>query len=137
MWMERNTPPREMPDAEYPFYLSTGRMFAHYHTGTMTRRSPSLHREREGAYAEIHPDDAKRLSIRHGEKIRITTRRGSIVTAAVLTTRVVPGTVFAPFHFTEAAANVLTNPVLDPVSKIPEFKVCAARVEKEADDGRS
>jgi formate dehydrogenase alpha subunit len=131
-----HTPPREMPDAEYPFYLSTGRMFAHYHTGTMTRRSPFLNREREGAYAEIHPDDAKRLSIRHGQKMRISTRRGSIVTAAVLTTRVVPGTVFVPFHFTEAAANVLTNPVLDPVSKIPEFKVCAARVEKEADDGR-
>ncbi len=132
-----HTPPREMPDADYPFYLSTGRMFAHYHTGTMTRRSPFLNREREGAYAEIHPDDAKRLSIRHGQKMRISTRRGSIATTAVLTTRVVPGTVFVPFHFSEAGANVLTNPVLDPVSKIPELKVCAARVEKEADDGRS
>jgi formate dehydrogenase (coenzyme F420) alpha subunit len=131
-----HTPPKEMPDAEYPFYLSTGRMFAHYHTGTMTRRSPFLNREREGAYAEIHPDDAARIGVRPGRKIRITTRRGSIVTAAVLTTRVVPGTVFVPFHFSEAGANVLTNPVLDPVSKIPEFKVCAARVEKEADDGR-
>jgi len=132
-----HTPPREMPDPEYPFYLGTGRMFAHYHTGTMTRRSPFLNREKEEAYAEIHPEDAVRLEVRPGDRIRITTRRGSIVTAAVLTTRVVPGSVFAPFHFSEAAANMLTNPALDPVSKIPEFKVCAARVEKEADDGRS
>ncbi len=129
------TPPKEMPDAEYPFYLNTGRMFAHYHTGTMTRRSPFLNREREGAYAEIHPDDAKGLSIRHGEKVRISTRRGSIVTTAVVTTRVSPGTVFAPFHFSEARANLLTNPALDPVSKIPEFKVCAARLEREANHG--
>jgi anaerobic selenocysteine-containing dehydrogenase len=126
-----------MPDREYPFYLSTGRMFAHYHTGTMTRRSPFLHREKEGAYAEIHPDDAARIGVRHGQKVRITTRRGSIATTAVLTTRVSPGTVFTPFHFSEAKANTLTNPALDPVSKIPEFKVCAARVEKEADDGRA
>jgi len=130
-----HTPPREMPDAEYPFYLNTGRMFAHYHTGTMTRRSPFLRREKEGAYAEIHPEDAARIGVRHGQRIRITTRRGSVATVAVLTTRVAPGTVFVPFHFSEAGANVLTNPVLDPVSKIPEFKVCAARVEKEADDG--
>jgi len=101
----------------------------------MTRRSPFLNREREGAYAEIHPDDAKELSIRHGEKVRISTRRGSIVTTAVVTTRVSPGTVFAPFHFSEARANLLTNPVLDPVSKIPEFKVCAARLEREANHG--
>ncbi len=131
-----HTPPQEMPDREYPFYLSTGRMFAHYHTGTMTRRSPFLNREKEEAYAEIHPEDAARLTVGPGDMIRISTRRGSIVTAAVLTTRVAPGTVFVPFHFAEARANVLTNPVLDPVSKIPEFKVCAARVEKEAVDGK-
>jgi predicted molibdopterin-dependent oxidoreductase YjgC len=129
------TPPRELPDTEYPFFLNTGRMFAHYHTGTMTRRSPFLQREREGGYAEIHPDDAARIGVGPGGRVRITTRRGSIVTVALLTTRVVPGALFVPFHFAEAGANVLTNPVLDPVAKIPEFKVCAARLEKEADHG--
>jgi formate dehydrogenase alpha subunit len=129
-------PPQELPDPEYPFYLGTGRMFAHYHTGSMTRRSPFLNREKETGYAEIHPDDAARLAIGPGEKVRITTRRGSIETQAVVTTRVAPGAIFVPFHFAEARANILTNPVLDPVSKIPEFKVCAARLEKEAGDGR-
>lgn len=130
-------PPQEPPDADYPFTLGTGRMFAHYHTGSMTRRSPFLNREKEGGYAEIHPEDAAKLAIVPGDRVRITTRRGFIVTEAVLTTRVAPGALFVPFHFAEARANVLTNPVLDPVSKIPEFKVCAAKLEKEADDGRA
>ena len=130
-----HTPPRELPDGEYPFYLNTGRMFAHYHTGTMTRRSPTLNREKEHGYAEIHPADAAKLGIGPGERVRITTRRGSIVTEALVTTRVAPGALFVPFHFAEAGANVLTNPALDPVAKIPEFKVCAARLEKEAQDG--
>jgi predicted molibdopterin-dependent oxidoreductase YjgC len=124
------TPPFEKPDDEYPYYLNTGRMFAHYHTGTMTRRSPFLNREMEGPYAEMHPEDAMKAGIREGDRIRITSRRGSIVTAARITERVARGSVFAPFHFTEARANILTNPVLDPVSKIPEFKVCAAKIEK-------
>jgi formate dehydrogenase alpha subunit len=132
-----HTPPRELPDRDYPFYLGTGRMFAHYHTGSMTRRSPFLNREKETGYAEIHPDDAEKLAIGPNDRVRITTRRGSIVTAAVVTTRVAPGALFVPFHFAEARANILTNPVLDPVSKIPEFKVCAARLEKEAGDGRA
>jgi formate dehydrogenase alpha subunit len=125
------TPPMEMPDAEYPFYLNTGRVFAHYHTGTMTRRSPFLIREIEEAYAEIHPDDAAALGVREGGKIRLSTRRGSIVTTARITGRVARGSVFAPFHFTEARANALTNPALDPASKTPEYKVCAVRMEKE------
>jgi formate dehydrogenase alpha subunit len=125
------TPPFETPDGEYPYWLSTGRMFAHYHTGTMTRRSAFLSREMEGAYAEMHPEDAIKAGIREGDRIRITSRRGSIVTAARITKRVARGSVFAPFHFTEARANILTNPVLDPISKIPEFKACAARIEKE------
>jgi predicted molibdopterin-dependent oxidoreductase YjgC len=125
------TPPFEKPDEEYPYYLNTGRMFAHYHTGTMTRRSPFLNREMEGPYVEIHPEDAMRGGIREGDRIRITSRRGSIVTAARITERVARGSIFAPFHFTEARANILTNPVVDPISKIPEFKVCAAKIEKE------
>jgi anaerobic selenocysteine-containing dehydrogenase len=125
------TPPYEKPDEEFPYYLNTGRMFAHYHTGTMTRRSPFLNRELEEPYAEIHPEDALRTGIREGDRIRITSRRGSIVTAAMITERVARGCIFAPFHFTEARANTLTNPVLDPVCKIPEFKVCAVKMEKE------
>jgi len=128
------TPPQELPDDEYPYYLSTGRMFSHYHTGTMTRRSSFLNREVEEAYAEINPEDAKHLDVKEGEKIKITTRRGSIITTARITKRVSKGSIFAPFHFTEARANVLTNPVLDPGSKIPEFKVCAADVRKETQD---
>lgn len=126
------TPPYEKPDEEFPYYLNTGRMFAHYHTGTMTRRSPFLHRELEEPYAEINPEDAREAGIREGDRIRITSRRGSIVTAARITERVARGCIFAPFHFTEARANTLTNPVLDPVSKIPEFKVCAVKMEKES-----
>ena len=125
-------PPREMPDEEYPYYLSTGRMFAHYHTGTMTRRSPFLDRETEKAYAELNPHDASRMNVREGDAIRITTRRGSIVTSAFITDRVSRGTVFVPFHFVEARANILTNPVVDPQAKTPEFKVCAAQVTKES-----
>jgi formate dehydrogenase alpha subunit len=125
------TAPFEKPDGEYPYYLNTGRMFAHYHTGTMSRRSPFLHREAEGAYAEIHPEDAQMSGIREGDRIRLASRRGAIVTKARISRRVTKGSIFAPFHFTEARANILTNPVLDPVSKIPEFKVCAVKMEKE------
>ena len=124
-------PPAEKPDSEYPYYLNTGRVFAHYHTGTMSRRSPFLNREIEWAYVEIHPADAAALGIREGERIRVSSRRGSIVTTAKITDRVAKGSIFAPFHFTEARANRLTNPVLDPACKTPEYKVCAVSVEKE------
>jgi predicted molibdopterin-dependent oxidoreductase YjgC len=100
----------------------------------MTRRSPFLNREMEGPYAEMHPEDAMKAGIREGDSIRITSRRGSIITAARITKRVARGSVFVPFHFTEARANILTNPVLDPISKIPEFKVCAAKIEKETSE---
>jgi len=128
------TPPFEKPDDEYPYWLNTGRMFAHYHTGTMTRRSAFLNREMAGPYVEVHPEDATKAGIREGDRIRITSRRGSIVTAARITERVARGSIFAPFHFTEARANILTNPVLDPISKIPEFKVCAVKIEKEPNE---
>jgi len=129
------TPPKELPDEQYPYYLSTGRMFAHYHTGTMTRRSPFLNRELDEAYAEINPEDAAHLNVKEGDRIKVTTRRGDMITTARITNRVSKNCIFAPFHFTEARANRLTNPVLDPRSKIPEFKVCAADVRKEPQDG--
>jgi formate dehydrogenase alpha subunit len=128
----------ELPDEEYPLTLTTGRMMFHWHTGTMTRRSEKLHREVPDGYAEISPEDADALGIGKSEIIRLVSRRGEIETRAWITRRVPPGVVFVPFHFAEAAANVLTNAALDPVAKIPEYKVCAVRAEKrrpEPDEG--
>jgi formate dehydrogenase alpha subunit len=122
-------PPAELSDEEYPLMLTTGRSFVHYHTGTMTRNSPSLQSEQEEGYVEIHPEDAEKLGI--GEEIvTVISRRGTIAIRSKVTKRVEKGTVFIPFHFVEAAANVLTNDALDPVAKIPEYKVCAVRIEK-------
>jgi len=122
--------PAELPDAEYPLTLTTGRSMFHYHTGSMTRRSEKLDREMPEGYVEISPEDAVKLGLGKSARVRLTTRRGSIETRAWITHRVAPGTVFVPFHFAEAAANVLTNPAVDPVAKIPEYKVAAVRVEK-------
>ena len=123
-------PPAESPDQEYPFILSTGRSYFQYHTGSMSRRSPSLEGEVPEAYVEIHPRDAGRLGIQGGDWLLVRSRRGEIRIRARLTLVVEPGMVFVPFHFAEAAANLLTNPARDPVAKIPEYKVCAAQVEK-------
>jgi formate dehydrogenase alpha subunit len=123
-------PPAEEADAEYPFTLTTGRIMFHFHTGTMTRRSEKLHQEVPHAYAEINPADAASLDIGQGEKMRLVSRRGEIELQARITPRVPEKVIFVPFHFTEARANVLTQMALDPVAKIPEYKVSAIRVEK-------
>ncbi len=123
-------PPAEAPDEEYPLTLSTGRMMFHYHTGSMTRRSEKLDREVPEGYVEISPEDATQLGLKKSARVRVVSRRGQIETRAWITRRVPPGTVFIPFHFAEAAANVLTNPMVDPVAKIPEYKVAAVRIEK-------
>jgi formate dehydrogenase alpha subunit len=123
-------PPDEMPDDRYPFVLTTGRISYHFHTRTMTGRSETLNREVPEGYIEINPTDAKELNIRHGSRIKVSSRRGQVVTKAMVTETVPPKTLFMPFHFAEAAANVLTNPALDPVAKIPEYKVCAVRLER-------
>jgi formate dehydrogenase alpha subunit len=125
-------PPAEVVDDEYPFWLSTGRVHVHYHTGTMTRVSPSLHAEIPEGSLEMHPEDAQRLGVRQGEKVKVASRRGEITVKVTLTDRVDEGMVFMPFHFVETCANVLTNPAHDPAAKIPEFKVCAVKVEKAA-----
>jgi formate dehydrogenase alpha subunit len=122
--------PAEAPDAEYPLTLTTGRIMFHYHTGSMTRRSEKLDREVPEGYVEISPEDADHLGLEKSNPVRVISRRGEIETKAWITRRVPPGTVFIPFHFAEAAANVLTNPALDPVAKIPEYKVGAVRIEK-------
>ncbi len=119
----------ELPDRDFPYLLNTGRSYFHWHTGSMTRRSHLLDREERGAFAEINPEDGLALQITERQPIRISSRRGSISVAACLTERVPPGQVFIPFHFTEGAANALTNDALDPESGIPEFKVCAVRIE--------
>jgi formate dehydrogenase alpha subunit len=123
-------PPEELPDKEYPYLLTTGRIYVHYHTGTMTRRSPSLNKEVEEGFAEINPRQAKELGIIQGERIKVLSRRGEIEIKADLSERMERGMIFIPFHFVESAANRLTNPAFDPIAKIPEFKVCAVRIEK-------
>ncbi|MCP1716092.1 formate dehydrogenase major subunit [Methanocalculus alkaliphilus] len=123
-------PPAEVPDAEYPFILTTGRSLFHWHTGGMTRRSASLDSEQPTGWIEINVDDAKALGIADNEMIIAKTRRGQINVPARVTKDIMKGVMFMPFHFAECAANVLTNDALDPISKIPEFKACAVAVEK-------
>lgn len=122
--------PAEVPDEEYPFNLSTGRILWHFHTGTMTRRSPTLNERVPEGYVEINGLDAKALNIKDGEMVKVSSRRGEIEIKCKVTPRVMKGMVFIPFHFEEAAANVLTNPAFDPVAKIPELKTCAVNVKK-------
>jgi formate dehydrogenase alpha subunit len=124
------TPPAEMPDSEYPLVLSTGRSLYHFHTGTMTRKVSGLNAIEPEAAVLINPEDASRLGINQGDKVKVSSRRGEIVVKAEVTDSFAPGVVFMTFHFAESAANILTNPKLDPVSKIPELKVSAVKVEK-------
>ncbi len=122
-------PPAEEPDAEYPMVLTTGRQLEHWHTGAMTRRANVLDDIEPEAVASLAPSELRRLGIAAGEPVRVTTRRGAIELKARADSNVAPGMVFIPFCYAEAAANILTNPQLDPIGKIPEFKYCAARVE--------
>jgi formate dehydrogenase alpha subunit len=123
-------PPAEQIDDSYPFILTTGRLLYQFHTGTMTRKSPTLVIQAPDGYVEINPKDAKKLGVNDGENIKVKSRRGEIVIKAKVTDKVQPGTVFIPFHYAETAANKLTIAALDPKAKIPEFKVCAVRLEK-------
>lgn len=120
--------PAEKPNKQYPFILTTGRIIFHYHTGTLTRRSPSLDREVEEGFVELNPHDAQSLGVQDGEMVKVASRRGEIEIKAKVTPTVPRGVVFIPFHFAESAANVLTHRALDLVAKIPEYKVCAVSV---------
>jgi formate dehydrogenase major subunit/formate dehydrogenase alpha subunit len=122
-------PPAELPDDDYPMILSTGRVLYHWHGGEMTRRAQGLMAVYGQALIEVNPGDAARLGLNGNRRVRVTSRRGSIEAEAWVTERVPPGMVYANFHFPEAAANELTIAALDPVSKIPEYKVCAVKVE--------
>ena len=119
----------ELPSDEYPFTLTTGRLMFHYHTGTMTRRSKKLASEAPEAYVEINPSDAKKIGLNGNKKVRVSSLRGKIELGVRITPNIRRGVVFIPFHFAEAAANELTNSAVDPVAKIPEYKVCAVKVE--------
>lgn len=120
----------ELPDADYPFILTTGRTIFHYHTGTMTRRTEALNREVPTGYVEINFKDAEKLNIFDGEIVSVKSRRGKIEVKVLATKKVPEGVIFIPFHFAESPANALTNSAFDPVAKIPEYKVCAVKVEK-------
>jgi formate dehydrogenase major subunit len=122
-------PPDERPDAEYPFILTTGRQLEHWHTGAMSRRASALDALEPAAVASVSRGTLEKLGIAAGDMIRVSTRRGVIELAARQDDAIPDGVVFIPFAYVEAAANLLTNPALDPFGKIPEFKFCAAKVE--------
>jgi formate dehydrogenase alpha subunit len=125
-------PPAENTDTEYPLYLTTGRLIYHYHTGTMTRKTEGLNERAPENFVEVSEQDAKTYDIEDGAMALVSSRRGNISVRVKISDKAVDGTVFIPFHFAEAAANKLTNAALDPVSKIPEFKVCAIKISKAA-----
>ncbi len=122
--------PQETVDTDYPFVLTTGRVLYQYHTGTMTRRATVLEENAPRPFVELNPEDAANLGVQDGEEVHAVSRRGRIRLPARITGRVGPGLVFIPFHYKEAAANLLTNDALDPYCKIPEAKVCAIRIER-------
>ena len=122
-------PPAEVPDKKYPMILSTGRVLYHWHGGQMTRRSKGLLEIYPEALIEVNEVDAQKMGLNGDKRVRVTSRRGTIEAEAMITDRVPPGMVYANFHFPEASANELTIAALDPVAKIPEYKVCAVKVE--------
>jgi len=121
-------PAAELPDDDYPFILSTGRILFHWHGGTLTRRSPGLDSLAPEAEVEIHPNDAARYGIREGQMVEVSSRRGKVHARAVISNRSPQGTVFMTFHYAEAAANLLTPSNVDPIATIPEYKVSAVKV---------
>lgn len=131
-WFRPYEPPAEVPDAEYPFWLNTGRVVEHWHTGSLTRRIPVLHQAMPKAYAELHPADAKKLNVRNGENVRITSRRGSLILSALIDGRGRPaeGQVFVPFFDESLLINEVTLDSFCPISKEPDYKKCAVKVEK-------
>jgi formate dehydrogenase major subunit/formate dehydrogenase alpha subunit len=124
----QHIPPYELPDAEYPLLLNTGRVIYHWHGGELTRRVKELFEVYDRSLIEINPEDAQQLALGPGRKVRITSRRGSIDAEAWVTDRVPVGMVYASFHFPESLTNALTVAALDPIAKIPEYKVCAVKI---------
>jgi predicted molibdopterin-dependent oxidoreductase YjgC len=125
-------PPMELPDEDYPLLLTTERSLYHFHTGTLTRKVTGLNILRGEELVEINPKDASALGIADGEVVKVISRRGEVKAKAKVTEACPKGVISMSFHFAESPTNQLTNPALDPVAKIPEFKVCAVRVERSA-----
>jgi formate dehydrogenase alpha subunit len=123
-------PPAEMVDEKYPMYLTTGRVLYQYHTGSMTMKSEGLNELAPRSFVEISGEDAEAYNILEGDILKVVSRRGEIEAEARISEKAVTGTVFIPFHYARGAANLLTSAALDPVAQIPEYKVCAVRVEK-------
>ncbi len=121
-------PPAELPDEDYGLFLSTGRTLYHYNAATQTRRESGLDAKQSEAFVELHPSDARKRGVHHGDMVEVATRRGSVQLRAVMSRQVRPGCIWMPLHFAEARANVLTNDVGDPVTGTAEYKVCAAEV---------
>jgi assimilatory nitrate reductase catalytic subunit len=127
-------PPAELPDAEYPFFYTTGRLIFHYLSGNQTRRIGALVENAPEPYVEIHPLAAEKLGVDSGDLMRVRSRRGELILPAKVTRAIRPDTVFVPYHWGgRKAANMLTIRAFDPISRIPEFKVCAVHVERAPD----
>ena len=126
------TPPAEQTDGDYPMYLTTGRLLYQYHTGTMTMKSDGLNDRAPECFVEISPADAAEMGLEDGVRVKVASRRGGIKAVVRISAQARAGTVFIPFHYAQAAANRLTNAALDPVSGIPEYKVCAVKLERAA-----
>jgi predicted molibdopterin-dependent oxidoreductase YjgC len=126
----KHRPPAEIPDQEYPFILTTGRMLFHYNTGTMTGRVANLSREYPHNFMQINSKDAEKIGIKNRETVKVETRRGKLMVTAEVTDKVKKGVLWMPFHFSDEPTNVLTNSAFDPVCKTGEYKACAAKVEK-------
>ena len=126
-------PAKELPSEEYPFVLNTGRLLQHWHTGSMTRRSFALDAIAPRPEAYVNPEDAAALGLAEGDLARVASRRGEIELNVKVSHREAKGNIFIPFHFREAAANLLTIDEIDPTGKIPEFKFCAVRIARAGD----
>jgi formate dehydrogenase major subunit/formate dehydrogenase alpha subunit len=125
-------PPSESTDEDYPLSLTTGRVLYQYHTGTMTMKTEGLNERAPESFVEISPSDADKYAVEDGEYVIMASRRGAIKVRVTVSPKAVDGTVFIPFHYAQAAANKLTKAALDPISGIPEFKVCAVKIDKAA-----
>lgn len=123
-------PPEELPDTEFPFILSTGRILFHYNTGTQTRRTAILSREFPENFVQINSEDAKQLNIKNKSQVLVSTRRGKLEVKAQVSDDIIPGVIWMPFHYADKLTNILTNDAFDPISKIGEYKVCASKIEQ-------
>jgi len=132
IWFRPYEAPPEVPDAQYPFWLNTGRVLEHWHTGSLTRRIPVLHQAVPAAYVEVHPNDARRLNIVNGGRVRLTSRRGTLILPAQIDGRARPpeGQVFVPFFDESYLINELTLDAFCPISGQPDYKKCAVRLER-------